>query len=151
MRHWNWLILCKYVQLNSCILLVQISIRLTTAQPYIRQYDQISKRILVRKSLAKLSRVVQTEVLVDPRTVIKRSRPIPIKPPNRCKWCDLLSSECEGSTGDGRGELESFRDLTPELLVDDLHKTSPSDHQPVEFVKIEHLFCHDRDAVHRRS
>lgn len=63
----------------------------------------------------------------------------------------LLGAQCEGGAGDGRGEVEAFSDLPPDLLVDDLHQASLLRHQLVQLVQVQHLLSHDGDAVHRGS
>lgn len=61
----------------------------------------------------------------------------------------LLGAQREGGAGDGRGEVETFCDLPPDLLVDDLHQASLLRHQLVQLVQVQHLLGHDGNAVDR--
>ena len=61
----------------------------------------------------------------------------------------LLGAQREGSAGDGRGQIQSLGDLSPQLLVDDLHQAALLCHQHVQHEQVEHLLRHDGDAVHR--
>ena len=47
--------------------------------------------------------------------------------------------------------MQSFDDLLPQLLVDDVNQSAASHHQIVEFVEVEHLFGHDRQSGDRRA
>lgn len=60
-----------------------------------------------------------------------------------------LGAQREGGAGDGRGEVETFGDLPPDLLVDDLHQASLFRHQLVQLVQVQHLLGHDGNAVDR--
>lgn len=44
---------------------------------------------------------------------------------------NLLGAERKGCAGDGRGEVETFGDLSPDLLVNDLHQAPLLRHQRV--------------------
>lgn len=61
----------------------------------------------------------------------------------------LLGAQREGGAGDGCGEVETFGDLPPDLLVDDLHQASLLCHQLVQLVQVQHLLSHDGNAVDR--
>lgn len=60
----------------------------------------------------------------------------------------LLGAEREGGAGDRCGEVEAFGDLSPDLLVDDLHQASLLRHQFIQLVQVQHLLGHNGDAVH---
>ena len=59
----------------------------------------------------------------------------------------LLSSECECSRCDARGEAQAFDDLLPLLLVDDLHEASSGHHQVVQLVQVKYLLGHNWQTV----
>lgn len=57
------------------------------------------------------------------------------KPPlnlnNMREGGNLLGAERKGCAGNGCGEVETFGDLSPDLLVNDLHQASLLRHQRV--------------------
>lgn len=64
---------------------------------------------------------------------------------------DLLGAEGKGSAGDGCGEVETFGDLSPDLLVNDLHQASLLRHKRVQLVEVQHLLRHYGNAIDRSS
>ena len=60
---------------------------------------------------------------------------------------DLLCSESECSWGDAWWKTQTFDDLLPLFLVDDLHQASPRHNQVVELVQVKYLFCHNGQPV----
>lgn len=63
----------------------------------------------------------------------------------------LLGAESESCAGDGCGQVETFGDLPPDLLVDNFHQASLLCHKLVQLVEVQHLLRHDGNAVHRSS
>lgn len=63
----------------------------------------------------------------------------------------LLGAESESCAGDGCGQVETFGDLPPDLLVDNFHQASLLCHKLVQLVEVQHLLRHDGNAIHRSS
>lgn len=63
----------------------------------------------------------------------------------------LLGAEGESCAGNRRGEVETFGDFPPDLLVNNLHQPPLLRHQLIKPVQVQDLLCHDWDAVHRSS
>ena len=55
----------------------------------------------------------------------------------------ILGSQHEGSTGDGCGQVQSFGNLPPRLLVDYLHQAALLHRRHIRHEQVEHLLCHD--------
>ena len=58
-----------------------------------------------------------------------------------------LGPQGEGGAGDGRGQVQAFGDLSPDLLVDDLHQAPLLRHQLIQHVQVQDLLGHDGDSV----
>ncbi len=60
----------------------------------------------------------------------------------------VLSSESEGSAGDGGRQVQALRDLPPQLFIYDFHQPPLLCHQLVQHVEVQHLLGHDGNPVH---
>lgn len=58
-----------------------------------------------------------------------------------------LGPQGEGGAGDGRGQVQAFGDLPPDLLVDDLHQAPLLRHQLIQHIQVQDLLGHDGDSV----
>lgn len=47
--------------------------------------------------------------------------------------------------------MQTFDDLLPELLVDDVNQTTSLDNQVVQLVQVQHRLGHDGQSVDRRT
>lgn len=64
---------------------------------------------------------------------------------------DLLCAQSKRSTGDRGRQVESLCDLSPDLLVDDLHQPPLLSNQLVQHIQIQHLLGHDWNTIDRSS
>jgi len=62
-----------------------------------------------------------------------------------------LSAQSERGAGDGRRQVQTLRDLSPQLLVDDLDQAALRHDQPKQLVQVQSLLRHNRDTIHRRT